>query len=89
MLGLKVRVLPSEPNLIMNTKLEKLKATLITSDGKGRETKEKALTELIALCEHEAFDKGVEYATFAQMEVQKRLKRFKQERQKAEPAQVW
>lgn len=69
--------------------MDKLKAILLTTDGRGRETKEQALTELIALCEHEAFDKGVEYATSAQREVQKRLKHFKQERKNTEPVMAW
>lgn len=73
----------------MNTEMDKLKATLLTSDGKSRDVKEKALTELIALCEHEAFDKGVEYATLAQMEVQRRVKKFKRERKQAEPVMAW
>jgi hypothetical protein len=67
----------------MNQELNKLKAAVL------RTGNEQALTELIALCEHEAFDKGVEYATVAQMEVQKRMKNFKRERKKPEPVMAW
>lgn len=64
----------------MKTNIEELKRLLLTSDGKGVVEKEAALIELIAVCEHEAFDKGVEYATIAHTEAQKRLKNFKRER---------
>jgi hypothetical protein len=73
----------------MNTQLAKLKKVLLTSDGKGQAVKEEALAELIAICEHEAFDKGVEYATVAQLEVQKRIKNFKRERKLSEPVMAW
>lgn len=68
----------------MNTQIAKLKAEVL--NGANRE---KALAELIAICEHEAFDKGVEYATVAQMEVQKRIKNFKRERKLSEPVMAW
>lgn len=69
--------------------IDELKKVLLTSDGKGAVEKEKALQELIALCEHEAFDKGVEYATVAQAEVQRRLKQFKAERKIKEPVMAY
>jgi hypothetical protein len=64
----------------MKTNIDELRKVLLTSDGKGVVEKEAALSELIAIFEHEAFDKGVDYANLVHEDLNKRIKNFKRER---------